>query len=237
MNDSILSVDGAVKRFGDRVALDRLDLTLGAGDVYALLGPNGAGKTTTINLALGFLRADEGSVQVCGVDCGARRLRALEHIAYIPEQVALYPDMSARENVAYFTTLAGLCLTDQAIERALAEAGLPAETHDRNVKGFSKGMRQKIAIALAVARNARLLLLDEPTSGLDPSAATQLTTLIRATATKGAAVLMATHDLYRVREVANRVGILRAGKLAREVDPASFDPAGLNRLYTEVLAA
>jgi ABC-2 type transport system ATP-binding protein len=237
MSNPILSFTSVVKRFGERTALDHLDLTLQAGEVYALLGPNGAGKTTTINLALGFLRADAGSVHVCGVDCGTRRSRALEHIAYIPEQVALYPDMNVRENVAYFTTLAGLALTDKAIAHALIEAGLGAETHHRSVKACSKGMRQKIAIAIAIARNAKLLLFDEPTSGLDPSAAAQLTIMIRAAADRGSAVLMATHDLYRVSEVATRVGILRAGRLVREADPSSFDPGALDRLYAEALAA
>ena len=237
MNHPILSLSNVFKRFGERTVLDGLDLTLRAGEVYALLGPNGAGKTTTLNLALGFIRADEGSVQVCGVDCGAQRLRALELIAYIPEQVALYPDMNARENVAYFTTLAGLGLTDTAIAQALIEAGLPPEAHGGSVRAYSKGMRQKVAIAIAIARKAQLLLLDEPTSGLDPSAAAQFGELVRAAAGRGSAVLMATHDLYRVREVAGRVGVLKAGKLVREVNPSALEPAALDRLYVEALAA
>jgi ABC-2 type transport system ATP-binding protein len=237
MSDAILSITHVVKRFGQRVVLDGLDLTLQAGEVYALLGPNGAGKTTTLNLALGFLRADEGSVHVCGLDCSRKRLHALEHVAYIPEQVALYPEMTARDNVAYFTTLAGLALKDADITEALTEAGLPASTHDGSVRAYSKGQRQKVAIAIAIARKARLLLLDEPTSGLDPSAITQFSALIRAASRRGSAVLMATHDLHRVREVAARVGVLRNGRLMCEVNPASLEPAELVRLYVEALAA
>jgi len=122
-----LAITGAVKRFGVRTALNGLDLTVRPGEVFALLGPNGAGKTTTINLILGFLRADEGSVRVAGIDSGADPLGARAHVAYIPEQVALYPDMTGVENLRYFTALAGLSLDAPVAARLLNEAGLSDE--------------------------------------------------------------------------------------------------------------
>src|SRR5687768_11079077 len=124
---TVLSMTSVQKRFGARVALERLDLMLPAGQVVALLGPNGAGKTTTINLILGFLKADGGRVEVCGVDAALEPLRARQYIAYIPEQVALYPAMSGTDNLRYFTTLAGLTLDAGQLRALLTEAGLPEE--------------------------------------------------------------------------------------------------------------
>ena len=236
-SDPILSLSGVTKRFGGKVALDGVDLALAPGEVFALLGPNGAGKTTTINLILGFLRADGGRVIVSGVDAAADPIGARANIAYIPEQVALYPAMSGLDNLRYFTTLAGLSIDDTRLTELLTEAGLQMEAQKRKAGAYSKGMRQKVGIAIAVARSARLLLLDEPTSGLDPSASAEFSTVVRAAAARGTAVLMATHDLYRIKEVADRVGVLHRGRIVDEIDPATLDHIGLERLYIERLAA
>lgn len=236
-DEAVLAIRDVVKRFGGRDALDGLNLTLRAGEVFALLGPNGAGKTTTINLILGFLSADAGTVRVCGVDAGLDPIAARAAIAYIPEQVALYPALSGRENLRYFTTLAGLALSAAQADDLLAKAGLAPEARGRRAATYSKGMRQKVGIAIALARRARLLLLDEPTSGLDPTAAADFSTLVRAAARRGTAILMATHDLYRVKEVADRVGVLRAGRIIEEIDPGQLDHVGLERLYIERLAS
>ncbi|MCI4592523.1 ABC transporter ATP-binding protein [Sphingobium sp. BYY-5] len=232
----VLSLTGVHKRFGDKVALDGIDLSIAPGEVFALLGPNGAGKTTTINLILGFLGADEGMVQVAGVDAGADPIAARRHVAYIPEQVALYPAMSGIENLRYFTTLAGLALDHKRCAALLDDAGLAAEAQLRKAGSYSKGMRQKVGIAIAVARAARLLLLDEPTSGLDPAASAEFSRIVRNTAAQGTAVMMATHDLYRLNEVADRVGILHHGRIAEEVDPKRLDHVDLEQLYMERLA-
>jgi ABC-2 type transport system ATP-binding protein len=234
---TVLSMTGVQKRFGARVALERLDLTLPAGQVFALLGPNGAGKTTTINLILGFLKADGGRVEVCGVDAALEPLRARQHIAYIPEQVALYPAMSGIDNLRYFTTLAGLTLDAGQFRALLTEAGLPEEAQGRRAGSYSKGMRQKVGIAIAMARSAKLLLLDEPTSGLDPSASAEFSRVVRAAAARGTAVLMATHDLYRIKELADRVGVLHRGQIVEDIDPAALDHVALEQLYMERLSA
>jgi len=229
----ILELNAVTRRFGDRLALDGLSLSLYPGEVFALLGPNGAGKTTTLNLILGFLQPDAGAVAVCGKDVGADPAKARQSIAYLPEQVAIYPELSGLENLRYFSMLASVDLDDSELRRLLNDAGLADETHDRAARGYSKGMRQKVAIAIAMARQTRLLLLDEPTSGLDPAAASELSGVIRSAANRGIAVLMATHDLYRLKEVANRVGILHRGKIISEMDPRTVSHTALEQLYID----
>lgn len=231
-----LHIDKITHSFGKRTALNGLSLTLQAGDVYALLAPNGAGKTTTLNLILGFLQADSGSIQVCGEFVGKDADHTRRSIAYLPEQVAIYPELSGLENLRYFSLLASLSLDDATLRRLLSEAGLRAEAHDQEARNYSKGMRQKVGIAIAMARDAKLLLLDEPTSGLDPLAASELSGILRAASERGVAILMATHDLYRIKECATRVGVLHAGRIEREIDPQTTDYATLERVYITELA-
>jgi len=224
-------------RFGATVALDALDLEVAPGEVYALLGANGAGKSTTLNLLLGFLRADSGTVRVDGIDPAGAPGEARARIAYLPEQVALYPTLSGAENLDYFAALAGRRLETGEPGALLARAGLPAEAHDRPLAGYSKGMRQKVGIAIALAKQARVLLLDEPLSGLDPAAANEVTRLLRQVADGGVAVLLATHDLFRARQVADRVGILRRGEKRAELDARTLDGAQLEALYLQHMEA
>jgi ABC-2 type transport system ATP-binding protein len=234
---NVLSITGVQKRFGAHTALENLDLSLPAGQVFALLGPNGAGKTTTINLILGFLKADSGLVEVCGVDAALDPLRARQLTAYIPEQVALYSTMSGLDNLRYFTTLAGLTLSETRLAELLTHAGLSQEAQCWPARSYSKGMRQKVGIAIAMAREAKLLLLDEPTSGLDPSTSAEFSQVIRAAAARGTSVLMATHDLYRIKELADRVGVLHRGRIVAIIDPATLDHVTLEQVYMERLSA
>lgn len=234
---SALRLQSVSIAFNDHRAVNGLSLTLDPGEVYALLGPNGAGKTTTLNMILGFLKPEDGSIQVDGIDVAADPLAARARTAYLPETVMLHPSLTAIENLSYFALLAGRRIEAAAARRLLADAGLQDEAHDRRAAGFSKGMRQKVGVAIALAKEARLLLLDEPTSGLDASAANDLSEVIRAASDRGIAVLMATHDLFRVKDVAHRLGILRAGRLVDERDAASIGPVELERLYLERLAA
>lgn len=221
---------------GHRV-VDGLSLVLEPGEVYALLGPNGAGKTTTLNMILGFLKPDSGSIDVVGIDAVADPLAARARIAYLPETVMLHPSLTAIENLSYFALLAGRKITAATARHLLADAGLQSEAHDRRAQNFSKGMRQKVGVAIALAKEARVLLLDEPTSGLDASAANDLSQVIRGASDRGIAVLMATHDLFRVKDVAHRLGILHAGRLVDERDAATIGPVELEQLYLERLAA
>lgn len=232
-----LTLNGVSIAFGPQPAVDSLDLQLESGEVYALLGPNGAGKTTTLNMILGFLKPDSGTIQVDGVDVARDPLGARRRIAYLPETVMLRPDLTAIENLRYFSLLAGRKVDDATAHRLLGEAGLQPDAHRRRSDGFSKGMRQKVGVAIALAKDAKVLLLDEPTSGLDASAASDLSILIRSASARGLAVLMATHDLFRVKDVAHRLGILRAGQLLEERDAAALGPVELERLYLDRLTA
>lgn len=232
-----LDISGACVKFAEREALRGLDLRLAAGEVFALLGPNGAGKTTTINAILGFQPLHRGTITVSGADVGSNPHEARKHVAYIPEQVALYPNLTGIDNLRYFAALAELYPETAELHALLDEAGLPREAHTRRCGGYSKGMRQKVGIAIAVARQARLLLLDEPTSGLDPSAAADFSRIVRHAASGGTAILMATHDLYRIREMADRVGILSSGTMQQELDPRTLDHVELEELYIRNLVA
>lgn len=222
------------KSYEGQPALHELDLTVAPGEVFCLLGANGAGKTTTINLFLSFIAPTSGHARVLGLDVHERPADARRHVAYIPEQVSLYGQLTGYENLEYFATLAGVA--DRSRERLmtlLRDAGLPPEAASRRVSTYSKGMRQKVGIAIALARNARALLLDEPTSGLDPQASNELHELVGALSRGGAAVLMATHDLFRAKESGTRVGIMRHGRLVTTVGTRDVGHADLERLYLD----
>lgn len=237
MPDPVLQAHGLSKRFGDVPAVDALDLAIHPGEIYALLGPNGAGKTTTINLFLGFLTPDAGTAHVDGLDVQAKPLETKRRLAYLPEQVALYPSLSGAENLRYLAALAGDELAEDDLAGFLNRAGLQQEAHHRRVSTYSKGMRQKVGIALALATDAKALLLDEPTSGLDPAASFEFSNLLRELSGQGVAVLMATHDLFRAKDVASRVGLMRSGKIARELAGEDLAAADLEALYVEHVRA
>jgi ABC-2 type transport system ATP-binding protein len=187
------------KNFGAFTALDQLDLEVLSKEIVCLLGANGAGKTTTINLLLGFLEPTSGEAFIDGVSVTRSPIDARRKLAYIPEQVALYPSLSGVENLKYFVRLSGLKPSEKALREALSRAGLDESAHGRRVASYSKGMRQKVGVAIALAKNARALLLDEPLSGLDPVASNGLADLLRESRDRGCAILMATHDVFRDR--------------------------------------
>jgi ABC-2 type transport system ATP-binding protein len=210
----MITLHNVTKTFGDRTVLRDLTLDVPAGRVFGLLGSNGAGKTTTLNLILGFARADSGTVQVDGIDAGQNGDAVRSRVAYIPENVVLYPELSGAENLAYFSILAGRRLASAEAIALLGEVGLAPEAAQRRLSTYSKGMRQRVAIGIALAKQARVFLFDEPTTGLDPAAVQELATLVRGLAAKGAAVLMTTHDLWHLSLGCDEVGILHEGVLA-----------------------
>ncbi|MEM1269001.1 MAG: ABC transporter ATP-binding protein [Bacteroidota bacterium] len=222
------------KTYNGTPAVDGLNLVIQPGEVYGLLGPNGAGKTTTINLFLGFTQPDAGTARVGGLDVQQKPLETKHLLAYIPEQVMLYRNLSGLENLAYFTALAGHDhYSDSDLRQFLSKAGLQQDAHDRRISTYSKGMRQKVGIALALAKEAKALLLDEPTSGLDPSASFEFSELLHELSGQGVAVLMATHDLFRAKDVATRVGLMRDGRLVQELTGDELAKADLEALYLE----
>ena len=225
------------KSFNARPVLSKLSLEVGPGEIYALLGPNGAGKTTTINLFLGFLRPDSGEARIDGTIVADDPIAARRKVAYIPEQVMLYPRFTGVENLDYFSKLGGRQHSRAELVALLERAGLLAEPADQRVGTYSKGMRQKVGIALALATEAKALLLDEPTSGLDPAASHEFSQLLRKLADEGVAILMATHDLFRAREDAARVGILTGGKLVAEHSTKEIQDVDLEQLYLQQIRA
>ncbi len=222
------------KNYQGKTALDALNLTVGAGEIYCLLGANGAGKTTTINLFLNFINPTSGKALINGLDVVEKPLETKKHLAYIPEQVQLYKNLSGLENLEYFTALAGETnYSKDDLRGFLFKAGLQSEAMENRVSTYSKGMRQKVGIALAVAKKADVLLLDEPTSGLDPSASNEFSELLKTLSEKGVAILMATHDLFRAKETGTKVGIMNSGKLVAEMPTDQIGHNDLEKIYLE----
>lgn len=222
------------KRYGTHVALDRLTLSVKPGEVFCLLGANGAGKTTTINLFLNFIQPTSGHATVNGLDVEKYPLDTKRYLAYIPETVMLYRQLTGLENLEYFMALAGRsALSRSELLTYLAWVGLESAAAERRVGTYSKGMRQKVGIAIAVAKGAKALLLDEPTSGLDPKASNEFSELLKHMSDKGIAVLMATHDLFRAKESGTRVGIMNRGQLVRTLATEEIGHADLERIYLE----
>lgn len=230
----MLQAINLTKRFDSNVALDALNLDIQAGDVFCLLGANGAGKTTTINLFLNFVQPSSGKALINGLDVVEQPLETKKSLAYIPEQVNLYKNLSGLENLEYFSALAG---KDHYSKKQLLgyfdEVGLVADAAERRVSTYSKGMRQKVGIAIALAKDAKALLLDEPTSGLDPKASNEFSELIKKLSGQGCAILMATHDLFRAKESGTRVGIMKRGHLVTELTTDELGHADLERVYLE----
>jgi ABC-2 type transport system ATP-binding protein len=230
----MLSASNLSKRYNDVTALDSLNLTVQPGEVFCLLGANGAGKTTTINLFLNFIEPTSGTATINGIDVTREPLETKKYVAYIPETVMLYRNLTGLENLEYFAALAGRPdYTRAELLEFMQRVGLPDGAADRRVGTYSKGMRQKVGIAIALAKGARALLLDEPTSGLDPKASNEFSDLLKQLSGGGVAILMATHDLFRAKESGTRVGIMKHGRLVAVHGTGEFTHADLERLYLE----
>lgn len=231
---TVLQAIELTKRYGDFLALDRLNIEIRAGEVYCMLGANGAGKTTTVNLFLNLIEPSAGEARIKGLNVSQHALETKSFLAYIPETVMLYPNLTGLENLDFFVALS----RPQPAERtelieALRSAGLSEEACGRRVGTYSKGMRQKVGIALAIAKKAELLLLDEPTSGLDPKASNEFAELVGRLSGMGAAVLMVTHDIFRAKETGTRVGIMRGGRLVEQLNTEEISHSSLEQLYLE----
>ncbi|MEO0732850.1 MAG: ABC transporter ATP-binding protein [Bacteroidota bacterium] len=225
------------KQYGTHTALQSLNLQVNPGEVFCLLGANGAGKTTTINLFMGFIHPTAGAVEINGIDVTQRAAETKQHLAYIPENLNLYQNLSGLENLRFFTGLANVSLNDREATELLHSVGLQAGAVKKRVSTYSKGMRQKVGIAIAKAKQADNLLLDEPTSGLDPQASNDFARLIQDMRQAGVAVLMATHDLFRAKETGTHIGIMRAGVLVHTLATEEIKLNELERLYLETVRA
>ena len=231
MNVALEAVGLSVERSKQAVLKD-VSFGVARGEIYALLGGNGAGKSTTLLTFLGLLTPTAGSVRVQGQPVNEDVAAARRVTAYLPEAATLYEHLSAHENLAYFLSLAKTTGDRAAVDQALDRVALQPEARDKRLGSYSKGMRQKVAIALALLRDTPILLLDEPTSGLDPIAIDEFNTLVRSLADDDRTILMVTHDVYGACQVADRIGLLRKGELVGDFDR----PAG-GRIDTEAVHA
>ncbi len=223
-----IEVRGLVKRYGEILAVDHVDLTVEAGDVFGYLGPNGAGKTTSLRMMMGLIRPNEGSVRLFGRD-PQLGVAALEGVAGFVEAPAFYPYLSGRENLRLCAALDGGDAPTR-IDEVLDVVEMSGRAKDR-VGGYSHGMRQRLGIASALLRRPRLLLLDEPATGLDPGGMRDMRELIRDLAARGITVLLSSHLLVEVEELCNRVAIVRAGRVVYEGSLADLrDRAGVSYL-------
>ncbi|MEM8896961.1 MAG: ABC transporter ATP-binding protein [Bacteroidota bacterium] len=227
----MIQIQNASKSFKGTPAVQDLTLDVGNGEIFGLLGANGAGKSTTINMLLGFLSPDSGSVQIKGMDSTHKTQEVQNLIGYISENVSLYPYLSGLENLDYFCRLAGLNYSKGDLQEILSTCGLQEDAQQKRVADYSKGMRQKVGIAIAYAKKAEVYLLDEPASGLDPLASNELSALLKKLAAEGATILMASHDIFRVREVCDRIGILKKGSLVKELSSEEVSANELENLY------
>jgi ABC-2 type transport system ATP-binding protein len=233
----ILRADDLSKRYEDGLlALDHLNLTVRAGEVYCLLGANGAGKTTTINLFLNFIPPTTGTCFINGVDVTRDPLEAKKHVAFVSENVMLYGNFTARQNLEFFAKLGGRSgLTKEDYYQVMRRVSLQEKAFEQRVKSFSKGMRQKLGISIAIIKNAPAILLDEPTSGLDPKAAEEFLEILTELKAEGKAILMSTHDIFRAKEIGDRVGIMKEGRLVMERTREELQVEDLVKIYIDYM--
>jgi ABC-2 type transport system ATP-binding protein len=234
---TLIVIKDLTKRYEDGVlALDQLNLEVDEGEIFCLLGANGAGKTTTINLLLNFIEPTEGMATINDIDVTREPLLAKRHIAYVSDVVMLYPNFSARQNLDYFARLGGKKdYTKDDYYNILRRVGLQEEAFERKLKTYSKGMRQKTGLAIAIAKDAPVIILDEPTSGLDPKAADEFVHLLLEIKSEGKSIFMSTHDIFRTREMADKVGIMKKGNLITLLSREELKNQDLEELYLEYM--
>jgi ABC-2 type transport system ATP-binding protein len=230
-----LQATGLSKQYKGHMALNNLNLTVSKGEVFCLLGQNGAGKTTTLNIFLGFISCSSGSAAINGVTVSPTNNDTKQFIAYIPEVVMLYGQLTGLENLDFFSRLAGYKYKKEQLQEFLQKAGLQPEAFAKRVGTYSKGMRQKVGIAIAIAKDADVIFMDEPTSGLDPKATNEFTGIVQQLGKQGKAVLMATHDIFNAVNVATTIGIMRQGQLVHVLSAKGIDAQQLQQLYLETI--
>ena len=208
--DTAIQTEGLTKRFGGRVAVDRLDLEVRPGQVFGFLGPNGAGKTTTIGMLLGLIRPTEGRALVLGHDVQREPELALADVGAMVEAPAFYPYLSGRDNLRVLARAGGLPM--MRADAALDTVELSDRARDR-FHAYSQGMRQRLGIAAALLHEPRLIILDEPTNGLDPAGQLEIRELIRTLAASGRTIFLSSHLLHEVEQLCDEVAILKAGRV------------------------
>jgi ABC-2 type transport system ATP-binding protein len=225
------------KRYEDgQLAVDHLNFKVEPREIFCMFGANGAGKTTTINLLLNFLPPTEGTALIEGVDVTREPLRSKEYVSFVSENVMLYGNFTAYQNLDYFTKLAGKRgLTKPDYAKVLKSVGLQEEAFDMRTKNYSKGMRQKLGLAIAVIKDAPNILLDEPTAGLDPKSGREFLNLLIQMRDGGKSIFMSTHDIFRAKLIADRVGFMKKGQLVMMKTRQELAGEDLTELYIQYM--
>jgi len=245
MNDDLspngrprLEAVNLTKQYEDGVlALDHVSFAVRPGEIFAMLGGNGAGKTTTINLFLNFIEPTDGEARINDIPTHKDPLRAKEHVAFVSENVMLYENFTAIQNLDFFARIGGhRNYRKNDYRDVLLRVGLSEEWHDKRLRSFSKGMRQKCGIAIAILKNAAAVLLDEPTSGLDPKAGHEFIQLLGSLRDEGKAILMSTHDIFRAREIADTVAIMNKGRIIMQKKAGELAGKDLEDVYLNYMA-
>jgi ABC-2 type transport system ATP-binding protein len=213
----LLQVETLTKKFGDKTAVDGISFHVDGGEIYGLLGPNGAGKTTTLSMLSGLLAPDSGRITFDGVDLAAEPLRCKRMLGVVPQEVAVYEELSALENVRFWGSLYGLSgkALGAAAERVLGQVELAGRAREA-VKTYSGGMKRRLNLALGLVHSPHAVLLDEVTVGIDPQARASILDVVRAVADSGTAVIYTTHYLEEAERLCDRIGIVDHGKILAE---------------------
>ena len=234
----LLEAIDLTKRYEDGLlALDHINFKVFPRQIYAMLGANGAGKTTTINLFLNYIDPTDGEARIDDIPTHKNPLEAKDRVAYVSENVNLYPNFTAIQNLDFFARLGGRThYSKDNYKEVLERVGLQPESHNKKLKDFSKGMRQKCGIAIAILKDAPAILLDEPTSGLDPKAGREFIDLIKQLKEENKAILMSTYDIFRAKEIADVVGIMNKGCLVMQRSRDELAHENLEQLYLQYMS-
>jgi ABC-2 type transport system ATP-binding protein len=237
MEDNMLKIQNLSKRYEDgKLALDNLNLHIERGSIFVLLGANAAGKSTTINLICGFIPPTSGRIFINTIDALKEPLKCRSEIAYVSENVMLYENFSGFQNLEFFSQLSGKRHSKSYLENLLRDFGLQETYIHKPVSIYSKGMRQKTGIAIAIVKDANLILLDEPFAGLDPKAAYDFQDILsRLKEVQQKTIFMSTHNIFRARDLADSVGIMKDGRLVLTRTSEELEYENLEKLYMDYM--
>jgi len=234
---TIIETKDLVKAYGKFIAVDKLNLCVGEGEIFGFLGPNGAGKTTTLLMLLGLTEPTSGTARICGFDSTREPLKVKRITGYLPEKVGFYDDLTARENLDYTAALNGLPreVVSRRIKELLNMVGL-SEVAEHKVGTFSHGMKQRLGIADVMIKDPKVAFFDEPTAGIDPEGIEQVLSIITNMAKQKVTIVLSSHQLHQVQKICTRVGILSKGHLVAEgsVDQLGREKIGGGKFRIEV---